>query len=1619
MVRLFSFMMLSLVLSLNTLFSQTLPDDPALFIDDFHKLMSKAGGEDARTASDRMRFVWVSPEVSDEEKEAIIRQVNIMLSKKMAPRGTIDRYVLAYTQTRETEWHATVPTEQFLEVGQRCLFDLKEDKIKRFLGDLISYMQVGILSSREGYNFKMTWEAYQSDPTLHFIEIPGKKGKIYKAPVLRFTGTDLFFSSNKDSTRIYNTAGDYNLVSRAFLGIGGKVTWEKMGMSETDVFAVFKDFKINLNEGRMVVDSVTFFYKKLLDKGIYGRFEDANLGFRSRETARYPYFRSYEGGIVIENLVQDVRYEGGFSLKGIRKIGSSYDIWVDYVPEPMGEGDFIEDEYDDYEVAQTTEELYDEFGADLFEAEEDYDDTYWDESYDDTETDDTYFEEDDTAPSEDEEDPYEDHPYGFGGAGALPDKVQKHVPASLEISKDGSKVMRMEGEEFVLDEVKMAARSLEVTVFLSDKDSLYHPSMDLLYDVAQRNVILKKPRKGTLGRLPFVSSYHEFFLYFEAIEWNLAEEQIDFTAFVDKENKLAAIESFSFFKKFRFDQMKGLLKFNPVGAIYRFAVTDQGTAIYPASILEDYNLMGQLTTFERALPSLEAAGYIRYDRRSKEITPLPKLFDWAMFAREKKDYDAIQLTSRVYEGQHASMNVNDKNLELRGCEVFELSDSNYVRIVPVNETVGVGKDPSLFFGGAMAAGKMNFYGQKENSFQFDYENFSITCDTLDSMKFILVRNPPKDYVLTPLQKALRNTVFEKVSGSIHIDAPDNKSGKKQSRHTSQFPVFDSYTGAYVFWDRPDVQEGIYHRDSLYFSLDPFVLDSLEDFDETGLSFEGEFFSSEIFPRFRENLVVMGDFSLGLHEETPPNGYYVYDDEGIYYDNIYMDGGALWGKGKLEVLDTDVEVKSDSFIFHFDSTFAVIRDFHRDRGYRAGAYYPEVDASEAEFIWYTKEGRVVLRSLDSPIKIFGGEGDFEGELTIMEKGMIGSGVMTVGQIKIEDDSIMFNEMDFFSDGSKFIIIDEDDPSQYHFVAENVHVDYDVYSHSTIFETRSVGKALAYFPLHHYRTSMSKGTYTRELNELKMEGVSSYVKDNYFVATAPKADSLKFNAKESYYNVDTRSILVTGVPYIYVADATLTPDKLEVTILESGVIKKLENAIIEADQETKLHKVYEADVNIFSSNDYKGAGKYDYIEIAGKKQHIDFNNIAVNSDTSTIASGEIPEVQNFYLTERIRFKGTAWLDASRRFLEFKGEVKIESDNPAFKGAWLPFQKAIVNPDSAFIPIPARMVDIKGKLLTAGLNYEVDDRSFYSNFLQPQRDEADKVVLSVAGGLTFDRTTKEFRIGSKEKLTGKTLRGATVSFNDADNTITTNGLFDFPKSFPKNTLDLTIAGKWKEDLRNQRLSTNLMMSIYAPILPEDPYSKVAENMRFLTTANPDVNFRLAAFQEIVSELLDEENEGDEETRDFLKEVEKEMITSDIKLARRIPSTLLLSGIDFKFSNEYRSLYTDADVGVIGMAGEVVNKQIPAKIVYSFGRVDDEGERKPDRMDIYLEVDDYNWLFFRFEGEVLSVASSYYDDFIVPLQEELDKGKQKEEGFRYEIISEGEVNTFKQEFIKKFIIR
>ena len=131
------------------------------------------------------------------------------------------------------------------------------------------------------------------------------------------------------------------------------------------------DYTLNLNYSYLSIDSVTFYYKGVLERPLIGNYRDINKGYNDINKANYPYFKSLEGGVVIENLVPHVRYEGGFSLKGIRKVGSAYEVLREVEREP----EIIEE-------SETSDSDEEDQGDDEWEPEEneyfDWDDIDWD-----------------------------------------------------------------------------------------------------------------------------------------------------------------------------------------------------------------------------------------------------------------------------------------------------------------------------------------------------------------------------------------------------------------------------------------------------------------------------------------------------------------------------------------------------------------------------------------------------------------------------------------------------------------------------------------------------------------------------------------------------------------------------------------------------------------------------------------------------------------------------------------------------------------------------------------------------------------------------------------------------------------------------------------------------------------------------------------------------------------------------------------------------------------------------------------------------------------------------------------------------------------------------------------
>lgn len=1592
--------------------SKTLPTEPAEFIAELTARVSKFAEKDVEQYVKGFEERWLLGSFTAQEQDRFIGQTNIMLLKNFQDNELLN-YIRTFDAIKNPEAFGKIDPEQFFMAADSCILLLTRQQTGKYFKFISTFAASGAAFQTSN----ASWKFSQPNPQLSFGTFTDEElGKTASFPYMTFEGTNLIYRGAKDSTKIYNTSGQLNLMNKMFNAQRGTIDWAKMDLDPNDVYVDLLDYGLNLNYSFVRLDTVIFHYNSLLGgQALKGKFEDINKGYANINKANFPYFRSYEGGVVIENLIPGVRYEGGFSLRGVRKIGSAYWEWVE-----IEETDMTPEETDDVgggeEENPDFEDYYEDLGyeyddnAFYFTDEDEVVDDSWEEEETDSE-----FEEDLAGSDFAEVDPMVME--------EMSTKERKLMKATLTVFHKERKTMSLRALEFVLDLEKLVSRRTEVALYISDEDSITHPSVDVVYEVEKSEVTLFKDMKDKKAHQAFLSPYHNYYLYFDAIRWNMGTDKIAFTSIIDKANQTSAIESYDFFKLQRFRQTKGILRFNPVGAIYRFSKLYPGQIITAEAICEEYNAMDQLPALLLALPEVEGTGYIQYNKEFHIIKPLPKTETWAKAARGTKDYDAIQIITAVKSGNNAELDLNTRKIDMFGVDFFTLSDSQYVATIPNQQRVRVLENRDLNYDGVMAAGKLNFYGRMtkndsarvdttEGKFTFQYDNYKILCDSLDSLTFVLLRDPPVGYNYTKLQKALRNTTIEGVTGAIYINRPNNKNGLEPS---AEYPVFDSYTKSYVYWAKPNVRGGVYTKDKLFFAIDPFVLDSLEDFDELSLSFEGEFKSSEILPPIRQQLSVMEDYTLGFKQITPADtGYSLYEGKGRVRDgNVTLDGSGLSTSGAIDFMNTTAE--SDSFQMYFDSVKAVTNAFNLPKQSENGVSMPDIRAKTVAYKWLTKKDQIELETTQKgePIELFEGEGLFVGKLIVTKDGLKGSGKLTLGNVTVESEDLLFTEQDFIAKKGTFRVFDKNNPGKELFVATDAEINYDVAKHHSEFACDNIGQATSSFPDQQFKTSLGKGVYDKASNDLQLESRSIKANDNYFYSSDPKQDSLAFKAKTAYYNFDEKEIKIEGVPYIYVADAKITPAAEKVTVKKEGLLQKLEDAVIDANLETKYHTIYDAKVDITSAKNYLASGKYNYDTIGGKPQYISMPEISVQRDTLTIAKGNIPEEQGFYLTDRIFFKGATYLKADRKYLRFDGEVKIESENEFFADSWFKFD-TIVNPDSVFIPISEKAL---GKLV-AGLHYVKANRAYYSTFLQPVRDPADIRVAEASGGLTFDRITDEFRIGPAKKLTGVEYRGTTSSLDDQNNVITTVGKLDIPFNWNKNTIEVEAAGKFRDDIGSQEISTELMLRLNFSCISKEAWQKAAELIKIATANGDDINWTDPLFVQSISEFLDPNfKQEDKNTQLFMKEVEKaEVPSADIKVAKDLGGSLLLSNVRLRYDGEYKSFYYVGDMGLIGVNGTPVNKMLGtnSRIEYNVGRYTPAGIRLSDTLRVYLEEDEFTWYYFTFYGDVVYTTSSDAQGYNAQLTSEIEKRK-KDDGFRFEIATDID----KDEFLTRFLIR
>ncbi len=1315
-------------------------------------------------------------------------------------------------------------------------------------------------------------------------------------PIIEFKNVDLKCYAKGDSSIIYQTSGKYYPLKGTWIGENGKIYWQRAGLDKNDVYAEIEHYKILLKSPSFRIDSIHF-HHYLFKKVLLGRLDEKILANVTPEKATYPRFSSYAKRFEIPNIVNNVDFNGGFTIQGAN----------------------------------------------------------------------------------------------FNGFGTAEN------PARLYFKYKGKTKVEIVADFIAITEASLGAVNAKMIIYLA-ADSIVHPGLNVKFIKSTRLLTLFKTDKG-LERTPFHDSYHNFDLYAESFKWNIDDPIIDIGAIFGSSSRQVTIESNNYYSEERYSQIMGLNRVHPLTSVKQLSKKLGSNEFELLDFAQQLQL--SKTQAEVMLINLSIDGFVDYDIKEKVAIVNPKTDQYILSKQGKVDYDVIKISSNVSKGNNARIDLENNELTLSGVRFFTVSDSNNVVIFPTNGTIVIAKDRDIKFGGVVYAGKFEFFGPE---YYFDYEEFTLNLVKVDSARIKVPAFEAERDGYRPIHYV--KNVIEGIRGTINIDDPNNKSGLK-SEEFAHYPIFDCVKESYVYYDYSRIYDGVYDREKFYYQIPPFKIDSLEKFKTENLYFEGNFVSAGIFEDIDEPLIIMPDYSLGFTRQLPEGKTGIYGDIATFENEISLSAKGLQGNGKLEYFSSISN--SEAFTFFPDSTTGLTTSFVNTERSQPPEV-PEAHAEEVFIEFYPFRNLLLANVYSEPIYMYNGQASLRiGNLALSPDEMGGTGTIEFSGAFLESNDFVYSKDVFDADTSAFSLASISE-SGMALKTDNVsaHVDF----------TKRVGEFLSNgeesfveFPANQYICFMDKFYWHMDKNDIKMESSrgetvvdSDFVIDtdvnkssSNFFSIREDQDSLNFLAPTAVFNINSSIIRCERVNFVKVADARIYPDSGKMVIRKRALIDKLEHAGIIANDITKYHNIYNADVEIISRFDYKGIGFVDYIDEAKQSHQIWLKEITVDTIFQTVAEGKIISEDDFMLSPYFEFQGDVGLEANREFLVFDGSTRIVHDCPEEKRHWFPF-RAEVNPNQIRIPVSSGMKSIIGDELVSGVISNDDPFELYPAFLSVKNQKSDHTMVEASGFITYNKIIHEYQIASQEKLLQKSLPGNFVGLNVNSCHVRTDGVFDLGSKF--RPLGFETFGRITFDAQKGKFEFNASIALN--------FHFNEDGLKFLLTdinQSPNskgIDFKKSYYEQSLKEIL-----GQEKSDKLITDLN---LTGALrKFPEELNKTLYLASVEFYWDDAAEAYKSTGLIGIANIEKKQVFKAVEGKIMIT-------RKRSGDRIDIYFELDERKWYYFSYTRGIMEAYSSN-KEFNATITDSKDdkrilKGNKNTPDFEYIIASRRKKDMFLERF-------
>jgi hypothetical protein len=907
----------------------------------------------------------------------------------------------------------------------------------------------------------------------------------------------------------------------------------------------------------------------------------------------------------------------------------------------------------------------------------------------------------------------------------------------------GQNIVQVKAKRFLISNFKQVdAENASIAFYLlGDKRPLIHPALTFSYNIERRQVKATREDKPD-AKIPMMSEFFMMNFYVDQVVWNIDSNYADLNSISVNAQVPSIFESYNYYIEGIENKYKQFLDFDPLDAIVKTAKSYNSRVLHADDVAAVLRAK-DVKTVESLLFKMMEDGYLHYDRTMGLVTVFDKMVLHNNAVKEDLDYDNLRFASNT-RGKVGKILLDKQVAEIYGVQKMSMSKSRNMIVTPKSDTIYIGENRGITVKGILTAGKVNFYA---NNLKFNYENFVFNMDNIDSMLVMVPTGEVDKYGNVYLMEI--NTPIQSISGTLYIDAPNNRSGK---RRYLEYPYFVCNDSSYVYFDKGK-KGALFPQEDFYFLVYPFVFDSMSTFETEALNFPGEFVSAGIFPTFKSQLSIQEDLTLGFNTDTPEDGLDLYRGKGNFSGNIVLDAQGIHAKGVIRKKSLHFEIEKGDFFP--DSLYAAATKWYGLEDQKANL--PTISAASAEMYWAIPLDSlsIIPTEQEAQVMAYGQQAAFLGTYKVVQDQLLATGTMDVGEGHFSSDRMHLKAEKVATAPVNFQLKAQ---QQDVFSAKQVSAGVDFKQKKAFFSVADTAD-LAKISSNLLSTNIKKYEWDFDNRQLVFRSNASLGKE-YFEFDANLLKGIRFSADVSTLDIEAKTLSSSGVSQILVADSKVIPEKNELVVTADGTFSQFRNAVVVFNADSSHHVIENATVDVLNVNKMNGFGTLRFKSGQAEKfirvEDFSTSEIKIEPEKSkgkqgpetryyVKARGLIPEEEKYQLADKITYKGDVLFSSLSKELTLDGFAKLDLQSEPLT-EWFKITQSI-DFQRAYFGIDSLKNEFK-QLVYTGLMLDMNEFNLYPRLIQSKEYGQDRPIYKAAGVMK-DLSGGAFAFGSESTI------------------------------------------------------------------------------------------------------------------------------------------------------------------------------------------------------------------------------------------------------------------------------